>query len=333
MEETFEWSPGVGAAHLYPMELYRCTYIYPDGDGVSPASPNLEDGTWGQENGSSAVGEMMKPIPVALDITWLSYTENKFYKGHFQLPHDKILQLFKQGHKELVREDNGELAIQRMDYNNIIAGMAPGGVVVVWVNGGDVNVEVGRFQAVETKVNMEDFIGRTDIKVDQNSYVKQELSTQKDVLNNINKNGIPFGLWDKYRKRFNQQVIIKFDQNHHVGIDNTILNYYNGEKETLFAEKWIKNDSKQRAMVKDMRIGWTDSLGGKSQYYILEVKFDEAEMFKAYKEAYGDDPNQAGELITEINRGNDHYKIYLQVGDKKVELLKQKGEFSLYNAN
>lgn len=325
MEETFEWSPGVGAASLYPMELYRCAYIYPNGDGVSPAPPNLTNGRWGEESGSSVVGERRKPIPVALDITWLSYTENKFYKGHFTLPHDKIQQLFKEGYQLLYRKDDGEFALQRMEYNSIIAGMAPGGVVVVWVNGGDVNVDVGRFQAVETKVKMEDF-APSAFTNDQTTYVKRMLRDEQDVNDNLAKNGIPFGLWDRYRERFSQRPIVKFDQDHQVGFNNITLLYFNGEREDVYADKWYKNDFKPRARIKEMDIGWTDSLAGKKQDYVLEVKFDEAEMFKLYKEAYGDNPNQPGELITEINRGNDHYKIYLQVGNKKIELLKQKGQ-------
>ena len=127
MEERFDWSPGVGIANLYPMEVYRCRYIYPNGGSISPASSNLENGNWGQETGSSVVGDIMKPVPVALDICWLSYTENKFYKGHFQLPHNKMLQLFKQGFKELVLEDNGKFGLNQRDYNSIVAGIAPGG--------------------------------------------------------------------------------------------------------------------------------------------------------------------------------------------------------------
>jgi len=239
MEETFDWSPGVGIANLYPMELYRCSFIYPDGAGVSPAPPNLENGTWGQENGSSVVGDIMKPIPVALDISWLSYTENKFYKGHFQLPHDKILQLFKQGFKELVLEDNKEFGLEHRDYNSIVAGMVPGGVVVVWVNGGASNVDIGRFQAAETKVSMEDF-APSAFTNNQTTYVNAMMKDDKEVVGNFNRNGVPFGLWDKYRERFSQRPVFKFDQAHKVETNNISVSYFNGEIEPYISENGLK---------------------------------------------------------------------------------------------
>jgi len=324
MEEKFDWSPGVGVANLYPMELYHCSFIYPDGGSIGPAAPNLENGTWGQENGSSVVGDVLKPIPVALEISWLSYTENKFYKGHFQLPQDRILHLFKQGFKEMVRDDDGEYKLNHRDYNSIVAGMAPGGVVVIWVNGGAANVDIGRFQAVETKVRMEDF-APSAFTNDQTKYVKAMMKEDKEVVDNLAKNGVPFGLWDKYRERFMQRPVFKFDPAHHIKINNIHVSYFNGEKEVLYFGEWAKNEFKLRARVKELRLGWTDSSAGKMKNYVLEMKFDEAEMFRAYKEVNGVNPDQNAELITEIDKANK-YKVYLQVGNKKLELVHQKGQ-------
>ena len=43
------------------------------------------------------VGDDFKPLPNKLVITWFSYIENKFYTGEFDLPYDKIKQLFDEG--------------------------------------------------------------------------------------------------------------------------------------------------------------------------------------------------------------------------------------------
>jgi hypothetical protein len=330
MEQRFDWSPGVGAANFYPMELYRCSYSYPNGEGVAPASPSLDHGNWGEENGSSVVGQRMKPIPVALDIAWLSYTENKFYKGHFNLPYDKILQLFKQGYKDLLLQDSGGLALQQMEYNSIIAGLAPGGVVVVWVSGGPFTVEAARFQAVETKIKMEDFAPGAFTN-DRATYVKRMMKDDKEVHRYLAKNGIRFGLWDKYRERFNQRPVVKFNGDVNLAINSIDLGYFNGEREKVYGEKWFKNNFKPRARTKEMRVEWTGTSAGGKTHYILDVKFDEEEMFKAYEEAYADNTNQPGELITEIDRANDQYKIYLRVGNKNVALTHQEGRISIYN--
>jgi len=324
--ESFYWSPGVGAAHLYPMELYRCAFIYADGKGVSPGPVNLTNGSWGEENGASVVGDEYKPIHVSLDISWLSYTENKFYQGHFKLPDSKILSLFKQGFMEMVWDEEKGFRLRKNTYNNIIAGLAPGGVVVVWLSGAGFEVEVGRFQAEVTTVNMNDFAPA--VSQSQEAYVKRMMTIYTDARNNVEKNGIAFGLWDKYRVRFYQQPIVKYN---HVGRTDRIqtganhLKYDNGEQEYIYAGKLIKPEIRQRAMVKEMRVEWTDTINGRPKGYVLEVKFDEAEMFKAYKKVYGDNPGQPGQLVTEINAGNFSYRIFLQAGDKKAELLKQTG--------
>ncbi|WP_354360147.1 DUF2931 family protein [Pedobacter sp. UYP30] len=330
MQAKFEWTPGIGAAPLYPMEMYRCNYIYADGNGVSPAPPNLTYGVWGEENGTSLVGDLEKPIPVSLQISWLSYTENKFYGGHFKLPYDKMLKLFQHGYQMLVKDDDGTKHLIKDNYNAITAGLAPGGVVVVWLIGADFTTEVGRFQAEETKIDMKDFAPDAWTH-DQNKYVKGMIGYEKAAVDNLEKNGIPFGLWDRYRERFNQRPIVKFDQTKNVALDNMEIKYYNGEKEIINSEKWQKNEFKERARVKKMGIGWNGMLGNKPQYYILDINFDEAEMFRGYKEAYGDNPEQEGQLVVEINRGGDRYKVYLQVGDRKIELIKKQGEIELYN--
>ena len=332
MEEKFEWSPGIGAAPLYPMESYRCNFIFADSDGVSPAPPNLTYGVWGEENGSSVVGEREKPIPVALEISWLSYTENKFYGGHFKLPYEKILGLFQKGYQVLVKEDDGTMHLIQDNYHGITAGLAPGGIVVVWLIGGDFTTEVGRFQAEETKIDMKDFAPSAWTH-DQKKYVEGMMDEDKAVTNNLAKNGIPLGLWDRYRERFNQRPMVKFDQTKNVALDNITLKYYNGEKEIINSDKWGKNKFKERARVKELRVGWNGILGNKPQYYVLDINFDEAEMLSVYKEAFGDNPEQEGEVIVEINRGNDRYKVFLKVGTKKIALLKKQGDIKLYQEN
>jgi hypothetical protein len=97
MMETFEWSPAAGCAPLYPMEIYRCEFVYADGSSDGPATSAIGTRNWGDASGRSVVGDDFKPVPVKLNITWLSYTENKFYTGSFKLPYDTMLDLFKKG--------------------------------------------------------------------------------------------------------------------------------------------------------------------------------------------------------------------------------------------
>jgi hypothetical protein len=335
MKEKFEWEPAASAPQNYPMEGYQIQFVYADSNRISWPLDVAGLGTgWGDESGGVAVGENQKSIPVRLDITWLSYTENQFYTGSFQLPYDTILALFKKGWPDLNYETHKHIV---SSYNKIIAGMAPGGVVVVWLSGAGHQIDVGRFQAKKTIVNMNAFINRSDVKVDQDSYVKDFFGYNESQKSkeNLEKNGIPYGLWDRYRERFNLRPIITYDQHIPVKTDNIFFDFYNGEEELMNAElddRITKNVFEPRARIEKISTSWTmEREPGKPQSYQLNIHFNEAEMFKVYKEIYGNNPNQEGELKIEINRGNDQYRVFLQNKDKKIELLQAEGEILLDN--
>jgi hypothetical protein len=327
MKETFYWSPVAGCAPLYPMETYHCEFVYADGTGDGPATSRIGARNWGDGSGISVVGDEFKPVPVGLDITWLSYTENKFYTGSFELPYDSILHLFQKGFENFMWNDDTKTVYEKHDtYDQIIAGIAPGGVVVVWLKGARKQVEVARFQAKETSVDMKDFMQRDDLNVTKEQYAKSMIEDDTDVTDNLAKNGISYGLWDRYRDRFNMRVVVKYDQYHEVNTDRIDIGFYNGEHDVLFLDRLYKNQFAKIARINEMGINWSDTLGFKKQPYYLGIEFNEAEMFKAYKEVFGDNPNQEGELVVEVNRGNDQYQVFLQTKNNKVELLQDKGE-------
>ncbi|MGY4385195.1 hypothetical protein ACVWYN_002231 [Pedobacter sp. UYP24] len=330
MQQKFGWTPGVGATFLYPMEIYRCHYIFADSTGTGPVADEIAT-KWGDESGISAVGEALEPVPVALDITWLSFTENKFYRGYFKLPYQQIFHLFKVGFDDYQWNEKDKRSFVHQTYDKIITGVAPGGVVVVWLSGSGFQTEVGRYQAQPTTVNMADFLDRDDIKMSKDDYVKQALSRKKEVTDNVAKNGIPFGLWDKYRERFTLKALPVYEQPATIKTANISFEFYNGEKDVLMEDRLKKINFAQSARIKEMRVVWTDSIANKSDGYSLDINFDEVEIFKAYKEVYGDNPYQAGELQVLISKNYRKqsvagYRVFLKSGNKQVELLKQKGE-------
>lgn len=323
MSVKFEWSPTAGSAHLYPMETYRCDFIFADSSAIGPATREVSS-DWGGDGGTSSIGDALKPVPVALDICWLSYTENKFYQGRFELPYAKILKQFKDGFEDYTWTSDTERHLAHHSYDFINAGMTPGGVVVLWLSGSGVQTEIGRFQAKETTVNMADFLSRDDIVMSKDAYVKDELSRRKDVTDNLAKNGIPYGAWDKYRERFNFKPVVKFEQA--VRFSDLSLEYFNGEKDHLVDHQIEKISFAQKARVKEIRAVWTATAAGKPMGYVLDIALDEAEIFKAYQAVYDDAPNQPAELVVEIDKNNYNFQVFLQGHQQKIALLKQKGE-------
>jgi hypothetical protein len=327
MEEKFDWNPAHSAPSKYPVEPYRIHLVYADSNSVSWPMGMAGVGTdWGDDAGSAVVGADLKPAPVRLDISWLSLTEKQFYQGSFQLPYDTILSLFKKGFIDY----NGE----HDTYNQIIAGMAPGGIVVVWLSGVGHQVDVARFKAEPTQVAIPDFSPDSQIK-DLDNYIKMEIETDSgvaDAIKNVAQNGIPYGLWDRYRERFTLRPLIIYDQHVPVKTNIVSMDFYDGECDLLEGDMLLKNEFQSRARVKEISVSWTvERATNKKQSYQLDMNFNEAEMFKLYKELYDTNPTEQAELVVAINRGNDQYQIFLQSKEKKIELHQVTGEILLDN--
>lgn len=327
MDEKFEWSPAAGSAYLYPMETYRCNFIFGDSSIIGPDT-RVVSTEWGADGGTSAVGDALKPVPVALDICWLSYTENKFYQGRFKLPYTHILRQFKQGFNDYTWTSDTKRHLTHHTYDNITAGMAPGGVVVLWLNGSGVQVEAGRFRAKETTVDMAKFLDREDVKISQSDYVKDELSRLPKVTTYLLKKGITYGIWDKYRERFRFRPVIQYDEGTPIKLSDMSLEYFNGEKDHFLEYEIPKIHFMPKARVKGLRAVWVASDTGKEAGYVLDIQFDEEEIFKAYQVVCGRIPKQPAELVVEINKKNNSFQVILRGSGKKIELQQQSGEIN-----
>ena len=125
--KTFDWLATECAPKNYPMEIIDGTFFYHKQEHglYIPSGGTICEG-WGTMISSHIVGEDLKPLPDRLQITFFSYMEDAFYKGEFELPYDKIVEMFETGYYS--PEEEGETTYQR-----IMCGVAPGGTVAVWL--------------------------------------------------------------------------------------------------------------------------------------------------------------------------------------------------------
>ncbi|WP_158991103.1 DUF2931 family protein [Mucilaginibacter sp. L196] len=324
--EKFQWLPTECAPELYPMNIAKGFLLFEDGNEISiPSADPIKNG-WGKHGSTAIIGDEFKPVPVKLEITWLSYTENKFFSGRFDLPKDSIIKWFKEGYTDPV-------TLKPATYDCIAVGMAPGGVVVVWIQGINHQLEIGRYQAKESNMTMGEYIAAkgfsSDMTHDRTALCKSTLEDEPAAVENLKVKGLQLGLWDSYRQRFNIRPVMIFDQSHHAKTSSIYMQFYNGEQDDLVLDKLLKNEFSPRARIKKVAFQWMDDWAGKKQKYILELNMDEKEIFNAYKEVYGDNPKQEAELTVQINPGNDHYRIFLKSQTKNTERLKAKGEIYL----
>ena len=302
--KTFKWDATSCAPKLFPGEMYQSYFVFEnDYEMEIPGCSSVLNNGWGVI-GPIVGGNNYKPVPVKLKITWMSYTENKFYTGSFTLPKDSITKMFEEGFTEFQSKKHGT-------YDFITVGTAPGGIVVVWLLGSGKTTEVGRYQASETKVSMHDFVPTTNL--DQDAFVKVVLNDDPAFNDNLKKNGIPFGLWDTYREKFNWRPYIDFEDKENAIIDEMMLYYFNGEIDVLSEKKLAINSFESRPRIQKITCWWSNKRTLNKAVIIL----DEEEIFKAYRFIYQDAPSQEGQLRIHVNKDDSYIWIFLENTDLK----------------
>ena len=303
---SVEYEPSVCAPKFYPIEVYRGDF-YTDDDWVSiPNGGIVEDG-WGDNSKNMGEGKL---IPTGFKITYFSYLENKFYTGDFKLPADSISHLFKEGFIDYMTK-------KQETYDAIIVGMAPGGVLVVWMQGYDKQVEICRYQAIETTMEWEAFKRNTGYTREE--FLKRTIDHRTETVANFEKNGLMLGLWDNYRIKYSWRPKFEFPEG---CVAETIrLKMYNGEYELLWGDALVKNIFEKRALTYKAHTLWEDESG---QKYGAHIDFDEAEIFEVYKLIYRDDKEQNAELVIKYNDTRTSLEFYLRSKSEEIELEKTK---------
>ena len=265
----FEWLATESAPKHYPMEIIKGTFIYRgQEDGLYiPTGGTLVYG-WGEPISNHLVGEDLKPLPDRLKIVFFSYAEKQFYKGEFDLPYDRILALF----RERAIADKGKSTLTR-----IMAGVAPGGAVAVWVVGANtVEVFFGQAEKIELDPGRA-FALPFDSKEESDTYIANQLVNvlTPEERESLKANGVPFGLWARYRNRYDwvPTVTAGYDQ------DKVRVIFVNGEN----FRHWQFDSKKNTAIpipVPAIMSFFTSVNGEKTR---IEAKFNDIETMAAFE--------------------------------------------------
>ena len=236
-EEKYAWDASPTAPKGYPVQVYKGSLS--DGSGHATTIPNghyLQDG-WGTSLITWIADEDTKPLPQLLEITWFSFAENKFYTGAFELPQQQMVQLFREGYYNKRKKET---------YDRFVIGLAPGGMVVVWLRGQN-QVELARFQGTVTEADWDDFYyksvgGNSYGKADRTNDVREEQAKlTATVQQQIKQGTLSSKQWDNYRKRYNWAVVFEGGAK----LADYSIRYWNGELEKLPVDKQLLQDSKR----------------------------------------------------------------------------------------
>ena len=365
MNKEYHWVAYVKPVAGYPIRTYRGVVYGKDGASKFGTSSNfifendcpfplfsISNGTPGLFKNAEE-GEA-KGVPTHLDVSWLSYVEKCQYLLEDQpLDSLKIAQLLEEKVYRISIADDTAPTIEEY---NIQVGLAPGGVVFVWLHNYGRVIEVGRYQAKKikdidfvTKKEADEYYNRTgdvildEHTIEQRDYViklglpKEKIRMQYQqcgtsvteplVIEDIFK--IPYGLWDSYRKRYLwKMTLITKDKTKYIH-----SYYYQGlnlEEEILFGERtWGENQIEKYKIPEKFQytslipraipfVIFIKWFGDDGKLYRLWNNFNVAEVMDSFEKAFKGQENEVGNLIIEVNNTKTDANICLKVGEREV---------------
>jgi hypothetical protein len=336
-DSLFVWQPALTAPKYYPVEAQYARVMVGKDMNISMGETNVG---YGLGNGFSTIdfgaGDGGLSIPTGLDVLWLSFAEKKFYrfKQDFSKEiQEKILKYFQRG-----------LYDDKERYSCFVVTLLPGGKIWLSLVGTSLNRTVcDSLQAEEVWMSLKDFkedyyqaFGTLD------SLCTSGLSDYDGATENLNINGIPLGLWDKYAKRYPYDINIRFEDKNTIlksesqraeEVDAEAVAYFStGEYYELRLNKGVYDRPALQKLILSWCVGET--------CYHGEFFFDEEEVLKAFPAVFASDGQiMAGSLNIEISKYNNRFIISLvsggkhyQLKDTKIHVFCQKGGDNEFDA-
>ncbi|WP_299600207.1 DUF2931 family protein [uncultured Aquimarina sp.] len=307
--EKYEWRPTASAPKYNPMQIHQGHLIFENGESIYiPSGHTLHQG-WGKVGPTHVVGEDLKPIPIRLEIVWISYLEKKFYGGSFDLPSNLINNLFKEGFiNRLGKKDT---------YGDINIGLAPGGMIVVWLLGGGKTIEVARFNASEVEVSIKEFAPSAVLSMDEfiNSVLEEDFS--EEVKAKMNPNAIPFGKWEHYRQKFSWKPSVNFYEKG--TLQEIRMSFYNGENLYTLGSNKILSEFQEYAVPDEIRFEWADE---NNNEFGSRIYFNEEEIQEVFHTFFKNPNQKPAELTLKIDKYNGNIELALQNDSEKIEIKK-----------
>ena len=307
--EKYPYAVTTTAPEDYPMEVH-IGYFLDEKEELICGVPKtgVERGPW-QYDGPEG-GQGGDKIPAYLSLTYVSYAEKKFYNVEAKLPAEKILEEFRKG----FRVENYAGEMEDRTYDKLTIGMAPGGVVVLWLSGYFHRVEICRLQAKEVFVDRNDFYSNNNNRTQQEFFdVFYDITLSDSIKQDIKERGIPFGLWDEYREKYNYRFTFKpYDDRDKFTHIHPL--YYNGEEEQILEPTLDKKEYFQRGIPYRTKFIFFS--------YSTDIIFNDREMIQVFKELKKKHPGKPIDIILTPTFLYNEIKVSVKCEDEEIPLSK-----------
>ncbi|MEO8238396.1 MAG: DUF2931 family protein [Flavobacterium sp.] len=281
----FSWGASVTSVKDYPIEVHKGFLATQEKFITALHSSGIEDSGWIVDGQGLGGGNIM---PTMLSLTWVSYAEKKFWNVEEtidQTTQNKILSLFREGFYNWDRVKNEP---KHDTYDHITIAVAPGGIVVLFVTGAAHRREVARYQAKETFVDVNAFVPVPGAFKDLETFYDEFYKglVPKYLQEKIVKSGIPYGIWDTYREKYNWRFTTSFYKADE--LTHNYIAYINGEEDNNYQEVINKNLFNHAALPLNASFYF--------KIYNGEAKFDEEEIVAVFKKMKKNHPDAAIEI-------------------------------------
>jgi hypothetical protein len=310
--DKFEWLASNSAPAGAPMSIRAGAFFYAGGGSLYIPPATLHEG-WGTAGSIHLVGEDTKPLPDRVEVTFMSYLENRLYSGSFPLPHAQIVTLFQEGYRSFLGDSDWQT------YNKIVVGVAPGGVVAVWVSGVERQVEVFFGQAKEVDGDWHSIMGFPN-HVQRAQFVAESLADAAtvDPLVRLMIEQTPIGAWALYRRLYNWRPVFEG-----MAVPDRLrrIRFFNGERDYVLLSQQGLSEPVARPVPSSI------SFVEPSTRWAYEITFEEQETISAF-ERLGTDGQPLELAFVTIEDGiRSTFDIVLRNKEEAVTLRKVQREF------
>jgi len=320
-KDTFDWNAAWSAPKYYGCSP-TVEYFY-QGKSIAGASANIgNDPGWGTTSGGYVGGDKYKPVPDSIAVNWLCEADRYYYKASFRLPREKMLELFQ---KKVI----DSYGVQQ-EYSLIVAGMAPGGNVTIWMQGGTGSTEICKFKTINKEIWREN-------DIDYNKFEYKARHSEKYVNSEMNifryLHGIPYSIWEKGEKEYDYDIGFTTEQEDKRDYSIAIAGYTKdgsiiySNKDPIPYIKWNENIKLKVAKGKKLPVQfwmrWHSRDG--NEWYEAQIVLPKnlESLFIEFQNKYGNNVflTVGMDKVSE-NKPYTFGRIWLENSKEKIEIMK-----------
>ena len=303
----------INSPRLYPVTVSDCKITLSNGEAYRFGRKGhkmiaVEGDAWGKEGEITYIPD--DSLPAHIDISYLSYVEDKVYHVEADLPVEKLNKLYHQGWLNGWNEEQ--------HYDGLVIGCAPYGIVKIWLRS---DIHGGRRTELCSFKGKEDWEALLGYKMDCNGihYECDKERVRNKVWENLEANGLPDTLFfENSHIRYNYRIVVETESPDDK-LHNMELVLCNGEYDNTSQSKISYCDYKMQVCPKNIRLEW------RYRRKNTRLDFKPNEIFDFFSSSFGGDCSQPGDFVIRFDKDGELKDVRLKVGknvyryDKEAE--------------